>query len=104
MNGGRQRRTSHLDQAIGRMTIPQIGYCESFAIIDFGQSHGEFSNGAFLLLLIGDIESSWIRAYFGDRTSWGREKIEEKTKGDAECEAIPKLCDRIGGLTKVTVG
>ena len=86
------------------MTIPQIGYCKSFAIIDFRQSHGEFSNGAFLFLLIGEIESSRIGAYFSNRTSWGRKKIEEKAEGDAEGEAIPELCDWIGGLTKVAVG
>lgn len=85
------------------MTIPQIGYCEPFAIVYLRQSHGEFSNCTFLLLLIGDVESDRIGAYLADRTSRRRKEVEEKTEGDAECEAIPKLCDWIGGLTKVTV-
>ena len=85
------------------MTIPQIGYCESFAIVDFRESHGKFSNGAFLLLLIGEIKSCGIGAYLGDGASWGRKVVEEETERDAEGEAIPKLCDWIGGLTKVAV-
>lgn len=86
------------------MTIPQIGYCESFAIIDFGEPHSEFSDGTFLLFLIGEIKSSWIRAYLGDGMSRGRKEVEEKTEGNAEGEAVPKLCDWIGGLAEVAVG
>ena len=85
------------------MAVPQIGYCESFAIIDFGESHCEFGDGAFLLLLVGEIESGRVRAYFGNGTGRERKEIEEETERDAECEAIPNLCDWIGGLTKVTV-
>lgn len=86
------------------MTIPQIGYSESFAIVYFRESHGELCNGTFLLLLIGYIESGWISAYLGNGTSWGRKEVEEKTERDAEGEAIPELCDWIGGLTKITAG
>lgn len=85
------------------MSIPQIGYCEPFTVVYFRESHGKFGDCTLLLLLIGDVENGGIGNYLADRTSWGRKEVEEETEGDAEGEAIPELCDWVGGLTKVTV-
>lgn len=101
-----------LDEAVGRVAVPQIGYGEQLATGDVlgdlvgANLHGKEGNGMLLcavwigvVLLL--IELGMV--YFIEALVVG-ELIEDVAKGDAKGEEVPELGDGVCGLTIIGRG
>ena len=79
---------THLDEAVGRITVPKIPDSEALTTGALLYIHGEQGNGMLLCAFVGGVEGLDVRVYRDGCGSRGKE-IEEETQWHAEGEYVP---------------
>lgn len=103
---------THLDETVGRVAVPEVGYGKELAAGDVlgdlvgADLHGEERDGMLLCTVgIGVILVLLeLGVVYFVKTAFLRELIEDVAKGDTEGEEVPKLGDGVGGLAIVGGG
>lgn len=87
---GKSRET-YLHETVCRVPVIEIHHSKLFAVLQLLYLHGEKSDCSLLVSFVGGIELVWrgIDVYWGN---WGRQKVKEVAKWDAEGETVPQLC------------